>query len=194
MSNKRPSRTAGGAARRDSRHGESGQAFIEFAFVILMTVIMLFATIDVGRTLYTREVLINLSREGANLASRGSSLTQTVESVMSDSSLNLTTNGLVIVTAITNGFDSNFYVAQQVTSTELSGTGTGLAEPSRVAPGGPGTTVTLPSGVAGLPPSNQALYVTEVFYHVAPITPIGSLIAMTLTNQYDAAFFVGLLQ
>jgi hypothetical protein len=113
---------------------------------------------------------------------------------MSDSSLNLTTNGLVIATAITNGFDGNFYVVAQVTSAELTPSGTGLSEPSRVAPASKSPLATLPSGVAGLPPTNQTLYVTEVFYHVAPITPIGELAAVTLTNQYDAAFFDGLSQ
>ena len=53
---------------RIRRRSESGQAFIEFTFVVLMLIIMLFGLIDFGRAIYEHEVLTNLSREGARLA------------------------------------------------------------------------------------------------------------------------------
>jgi len=94
---------------RIRRRSESGQAFIEFTFVVLMLIIMLFGLIDFGRAIYEHEVLTNLSREGANLASRNTSLASAAAAVVADSSLNLGgSNGFVIVSSVStsnNGLD-----------------------------------------------------------------------------------------
>lgn len=176
---------------RHFKHGESGQAFVEFAFIAMMLAVMLFGLIDFGRFIYEREVLVNLSREGSNLASRGTDLSNTVDAVLSSANpLNLNASGAgVIVTAVTKD-SSGLLISGQLAgggaSTAWSKVGAGVGKPATL------------SGISSnLPPQNQTLYVTEVFYSYTPITPIGQLLQIAFSPQnpvtnYDVAFFTGL--
>lgn len=161
----------------------AGQALIEFTFVAFMMIVMLFGLIDFGRAVYERQILTNLSREGANLASRSTDFTNTISAVMlSSSPLQLNTKGRVIITSITN-FNGTARIASQLAQGSLT------AATSKV-----GTTVggaaTLPATAFALPRPNQTLYVSEVYYTYAPITPLGKLLTLTLpTRLYDAAYF-----
>jgi Flp pilus assembly protein TadG len=167
---------------RPFRHGESGQAFVEFAFVALMMMVMVFGLIDFGRVVYERQVLVNLTREGSNLASRGTSLSDTVTAVFTSASpLNLNTKGRVIVTTVLNS-NGMFVVSGQLAQGGISATskvGTGV-----------GNKATLPPAAVAIPQPNQTLYVTEVFYSYAPVTPVGKLLKLTLPpTLYDVAYF-----
>jgi Flp pilus assembly protein TadG len=166
---------------------ESGQAYIEFAFVVMMLAVMLFGLIDFGRFIYEKQVMVNLSREGSNLASRGTNLSNTVAAVLASSSpLNLTIQGAgVIVTSVTNNGSGQVFVKAQ-----LAGGGVSSAA-SKV--GSVGSPATIPAVNTQLPPVNQTLYVTEVFTSFRSITPIGNLLKITLPKtNYDAAYFTGL--
>ena len=50
----------------------SGQALVEFLFVVVILMVMLFGMIDFCRAISTWQVMVNVSREGSNLAARGS--------------------------------------------------------------------------------------------------------------------------
>src|SRR5271169_6089739 len=87
----------------------SGQALIEFMFVGFILLFMLFGMIDFCRAISTRQVLINLSREAANLAARGTgstadaSIQNAINAVIAGAApLSIATNGLVIITAVLN--------------------------------------------------------------------------------------------
>jgi hypothetical protein len=54
---------------RHRRH--AGLAAVEFALLLPVLLVLLIGLIDVARALQAQMILINLSREGANLASRG---------------------------------------------------------------------------------------------------------------------------
>ncbi len=169
-------------ANGGSRFGNgSAQALIEFVFVVFMMVALLFGLIDFGRAIYEKEVLTNLSREGANLASRGASLSNTVAAVMAGAgTLNFTNNGLIIVSSVFNS-NNTYYVTAQVSQG-------GLAVKSKV--GSAGGKATMPAAAIPIPQSNQTVYVTEVFYQFKSITPIGTILNVAMTNQlYDAAYF-----
>ena len=170
---------------RIRRRSESGQAFIEFTFVVLMLIIMLFGLIDFGRAIYEHEVLTNLSREGANLASRNTSLASAAAAVVADSSLNLGgSNGFVIVSSVSTSNNGLDYVTDQATAGQLNGLS------SKV--GLKGGQATVPVENPPIPGSNGTLYVAEVYYTYTPITPLPSLLHITMTKQlYDAAYFVG---
>jgi Flp pilus assembly protein TadG len=166
--------------RRRIRIGESGQALVEFAMVGLFLLTTAFGLIDFGRAIYDKEVMTNLTREGSNLASRGTSLTDTATAVVTGSApLNLTSNGRVIVTAVTNVAGA-FVVTGQVSQG-------GITVTSHV-----GTTVSGPATIptAAQPQLGQTVYVTEVYYSYAPITPVGTLLSLAMPSTlYDVAYF-----
>jgi Flp pilus assembly protein TadG len=171
-----------------SKRSESGQAFIEFSFVLMMMAVMLFGLIDFGRFIYERQVMVNLSREGSNLASRGTDITNAAAGVMASSSpLNLNVYGSgVIITAVTNGGSGQFFIRAQFP------TGGVTAAASKVG-NGPGAPATLSILSANVPPANETLYVTEVFSGFTSVTPIGNLLQLVMPpTNYDVAYFTGL--
>ncbi len=160
-------------------------------FVGFILLFMLFGMIDFCRAISTRQVLINLSREGANLAARGTgssadeSISNAIAAVIAgDAPLSIDTNGLVIITAVLNS-NGTFLVTNQIKEGALSN-----SVPSKVAPGGIGSTPTMPVTAVPIPQTNQTMFVSEVFYKYKPATPIGQLLNFNMTNTlYDAAYF-----
>ncbi len=57
--------------RRHSHPGQRGIAAVEFALLLPLLLVLLIALVDIARAMQAQMILINLSREGANLASRG---------------------------------------------------------------------------------------------------------------------------
>jgi Flp pilus assembly protein TadG len=171
------------------RPNEAGQALLEFAAAIVMLLVLVFGVIDFSRAIYQKEVMVQLTREGSDLASRGDSLSQVATTLAGEAgplNLNATGPGLVIVTSVTNV--SGATPAIQVSGQYQQGTLTGVT--SKIGSGVVGTKATLPAAAAGVPPANQTLYVTEIYYPFKPITPLGSLVKIVFPGTlYDVAFF-----
>jgi Flp pilus assembly protein TadG len=163
-------------------HQCSGQATIEFVFIFFILAALVFGLIDFCRVISTRQVMINLTREGSNLASRNTALTNTVAAILASASpLNIGTKGRIIVTAVTNS--NNLYtITDQISEggiTAVSVIGTGVNTPA-----------TMPATTVPIPPLGQTVYVTELFYSFEPITPIGKLLELALPTQlYEVAYF-----
>jgi Flp pilus assembly protein TadG len=183
--------SSNGISRRRDR---SGQALIEFTFVAVIMLVMLFGMIDFCRAISTRQVLINLSREGANMAARSGSgnttdvaISNAITAVISAANpLSITSNGQVIVTAV---FNSNgFYrITNQISKGKLT-------YDSKIGKLSAPLAVTMPIDVnspGALPQPNQTTYVAEIYYSFKPTTPIGQLINISMTNAplYDVAYF-----
>jgi Flp pilus assembly protein TadG len=192
------SRTFQKAKRTLSRifwRSENGQALVEFSLITVALLVLIFGAIDFGRAIYLRQVMINLSRETANLEARGSG--STTQDIMTNAlnaaiqeglpTLNLNSvTGMVIVTAVTN-FGAGFRVSQQY----IAGTLAGAA--SIAGPNGSNTTAHLPSTAASILPANRTVYVAEIYYEFFPITPVGNFIKVVLPKKfYDAAYFSAL--
>lgn len=167
--------------RRISHRLCSGQALIEFALISLLLITFLFGLIDFSRALLVRQVLVNLSREGANLASRGTSFTDTLAAmVVSASPLVIDQKGFVILTTVSRTSSGVLVVADQ----QSRG---GKSASSKV--GVVGSTPNLPN--QNIPTASQkSLVVAEVFYEFAPVTPIGTMLGSALPSKlYDVSYF-----
>jgi Flp pilus assembly protein TadG len=178
---------------------ESGQAVVETAFVATLLLLLMCAAIDFGRALHTMQVVTELTRQGSNLALRGEGTSScdnvctAVSSVLSGSSgLNLSGNGKVIITSLTETLTGSetvgptggpYKIAEQDVS---SG---GITESSKL-----GSTVGANVSIPGAPglQTGQYLYVTEIYYSFTPATPIGKLTNSAVNMPsvlYDIAYF-----
>ena len=179
-----------GARRRCLPGGRRGQALLELALIVVVLAVLVMGLVEYGRMFVTRQMMIVASREGANLAARGTTLSNTVASMVATAPAMLFTNGsgTIIATSVTRSGNGTPTVTGQVkygASNYVSRVGNLNAT---------GSAVTLPS--TQLPQTNQTLYVTEIFYPFSPVTPLGSLLnAVRGTNVgvttllYDATYF-----
>ena len=167
---------------RTRRTHQSGQALVEFACVVFIMLAMVFGLIDFARAIYDREVMTNLSREGSNLASRGTDLnTSATAVILGSQDLNLRLNGRVIITSVANNSGA-FKITGQVSQG-------GLSASSRVG-SGIGNPASLPVTAVTIPQPNQTVYITEVFYSYQPVTPIGKMLRLVMPSTlYDVAYF-----
>jgi Flp pilus assembly protein TadG len=165
----------------------SGQAAVEYAIIVTSMLLLLCAVIDFGRALNYMQVMVGLTRQGSNLASRGSTLAQAAASVISgDAPLDLNSSGKVIVTSVTNTNNANTITGQATAGslTLSSRIGNYVANNPRAS------RASVPTGANSMLQAGQTVYVTEIFYTYHPITPIGNLMSIVMpTTLYEAAYF-----
>jgi hypothetical protein len=165
---------------RLSHTSRRGGAIVELALVAVAIFVLLFGMIDYGRALLARHAITSLSREAANLESRGTTFADTLDAtIQSSGSLDLRANGFVILTAITRDEDGVARIVRQ----QSAG---GRPMPSRIGSLG-GASVSIPNGV---PLPGQTLYAAEVSVDFTAITPVANLIGVRMPpSLYDVAFF-----
>ena len=160
---------------------DSGQALLEFALCASVLFILLFGVVDVSRSLFVGQIIVNLTGEGCALASRGTSLSDSATAVMNASPpLSFATNGRVIVSSVYNNNNTLKLTGQSALG--------GLAATSRIG-STIGSTVSLPANAT--PQVGQTVFITEVFYTYHSITPVGSFLNATVvpSQLYDVGYY-----
>ena len=166
---------------------QTGLATVEFALIAVALIVMVCGLIDVGRAIYAKQVLLNLSREAANLSARGTSLQEaaTLEVSYADP-LNMASAGRIVVSTVTRDGAGNPFITQQCWDGGLTAAqapsqlgNLAVCSPAPLAPP-PSNPAASPANAAGvpstLPPTGKTLYVAEVYYQFQPATPIGALL------------------
>lgn len=176
------------SARERHPANQSGQAAVELALAVSLLLILICASIDFGRALNYAQGLVEMTRQGSMLASRGDTLTQAAKAVMAgESSLDMANSGKVIITAVTNNKNVNTITGQVVQGTGGSSCNGGCD--SQIG-SGVGSTATVPAAAAGTLQQGQTIYVTEVYYSFQPVTAVGNLTSVVLPSTlYEAAYF-----
>jgi Flp pilus assembly protein TadG len=164
----------------------SGQATVELAFAVALLLLLICASIDFGRALNDVQIMADLTRQGSNLASRGTSLTEAAAAVISgESGLDLANHGSVIVTSVTNN-NNVFTISGQATSGALS-------ESSKIGTGvGTNVTKSLPAAAENSLQNGQTIFITEIYYSFTALTPVGALTNSVIdmpSTLYDSAYF-----
>ena len=172
--------------------GPKGQALVECAIIIVILAVLVMGLADYGRLFVTRQMMVVASREGANLAARGTTLSNAVTAMVATAPAMLFTNGYGTIIASSESRNNS---GTPTVSGQVRYGATNYA--SRVGNlNATGNAVTLPS--TQLPGTNQTLYITEVYYPFAMATPVGNLLnllrgrgtnAPTISLLYDVSFF-----
>jgi hypothetical protein len=163
---------------------ERGQALLEFVFCSFMLLVLVFGLIDISRAISDAQIMSGLTRQGSNLASRGTGLQDTVSALVTQgASLDVGTRGRIIVTSVANGVNGVPEITGQAESMGgipvTSRIGSGIGQPANV-----------PATANPVLQNGQTIYVTEVFYSFHMITPIGNLLKLVLPSKlYAAAYF-----
>ena len=163
---------------------ERGAALVELAFCVPMLLILVFGLIDFSQIIFDYQVMTGLSRQGCNLASRGTNLVDTASALVSQgASLNIGTKGRIIVTAVADDDKGVARIVDQAEST------TGISVTSQVGSGNDNE-ASMPAGADTVLNAGQTLYVVEIFCTYKPMTPIGALLKTSLNSRlYDVAYF-----
>jgi Flp pilus assembly protein TadG len=172
---------------------DSGQALVELSAAFVLLSVLVFGIVDFGRAVYDVEVMKNLSGEGSSLASRGTSLTTTTQTVTTEAAsvLDLQNQGCIVVTVVTNT-TGTLQITDQASQCGIQaasriGCLLGQSGCSSSSPSLPAAASTaLQSEVSG-----SSLYVTEIFYSYATTTPITSFLqGSALPSQlYSVAYY-----
>lgn len=80
----------------------AGTAAVEFAFVLPLLLLLAIPILDFARVIQANMILINISREGANLASRSSETPQTIMNALAATAppLNMGSSGMIYITKV----------------------------------------------------------------------------------------------
>lgn len=161
------------------RRDRSGQGLVELTLAIPFLLILALGIVEVGRMLETIHNMSNLTREGANAASRGSTMQAVVELTRLNQSANgLGTNGRVIVSRLR--VDDG--VPQVIEQVALPVTGV----VSRLGQPGDEATPYLGSNLQ----EGRTYFVVEMFLPYQPITPFGGLVeGIVPETLYDRTLF-----
>jgi hypothetical protein len=158
---------------------ERGTAIVEFAIVTPLLLMLVLGVIEYGNVFSNVHTLASLSREGANLASRGATLPVVVDNVMGNGAdIGLSSRGGVVASRlIVSGGAAT--VDEQVAST-------GYAGQSHVGEAkGPATG----TGTWGLQ-EGQVVYVVELFYRYDTVTPLEAVVGIGVPDTlYERAIF-----
>jgi hypothetical protein len=147
--------------------------------VLPLMLFLFLGMVEIGNALAISNTLSRLTREGANIASRGTSLDTVVNIVTyNGQDIHLGQRGGAVVSRISVRSDGLKILDQVATS--------GLTDRSRL-----GEVGSDPVSFAsyGLEPGNTH-YVVEIFYHYRPITPFARLFESALPDPiYERAVF-----
>ena len=158
---------------------QAGTALVEFAIVTPLLLMMLLGVIEYGNVFSSVHTLASLSREGANLASRGSTLPVVVDNVLtSGSDIGLASRGGVVV--------SRLVVQGGVAKVDDQVSSTGYGGKSHMgAAKGPAAG----TGTWGLQ-EGQIVYVVELFYRYDTVTPLESVVGIGVPDTlYERGIF-----
>lgn len=168
---------------RNRRNRQRGASLAEFAVILPVVLTLLLGIIDMGRLLYSHQVLNDLSREAANLVSRGSTVDSAFAAASFDAGpVSVSDNGVMIVSTIRRRStgDATPWVFEQ----EQRGVVTSVA--SRV--GTRGRAAQIPN-VASLEPGVTIMAV-ELMHGFEPLFSIDRLgLDVYPEFIYEAAFF-----
>ena len=181
-----------------AKQSSMGQSLIELAVILPVVLILLLGVADLSRAILFNNILINMSREGSNLASRTSQSPQFIIKALNDTSapLQMASHGMVYVARVTGVDDGHGVVVARIDDQYRSTSGNGdqsLGSKLWSCPSWDATTgrcnmpsvsadrvVVLPLALA----RNAEVHVVETIYRYSPMT---TYLFQTASDLYSFA-------
>lgn len=157
---------------------ERGQELVEMVIVLPVLLLTVLGVMEVGHVFTVNHAMAAISREAANLAARGTLLSQTAQiAVNNGGDILLSSNGGAIATRLQVQGGTPI-VMEQASHGSVGASKMGLVGEAAL----PLTGVTFDDG--------RVLYVVEIYYQYQPITPLvgvgGSIVP---TQLYEVSIF-----
>jgi Flp pilus assembly protein TadG len=165
---------------------KKGQAVVELAIILPLLALLLLGVFDFSRAIHAKNIIINVSREGANLVSRSSLANQNIMNTLAYTAqpLNLQSNGMIYVTVL-NGVNNGNPTIQSQAGWASSNLRNSIT--SRLGtPANPNATTLASLAVLGLQ-TGQTANVVEVFYNYQSIFSVGK--RMLRSQLYSRSIF-----
>ncbi|MGB5303759.1 MAG: TadE/TadG family type IV pilus assembly protein [Gemmatimonadota bacterium] len=159
---------------------DSGQGLVEFSLALPIILIILLGMVEFSNAYDRVHGLAGLSREGANIASRGTALSEVLTTVVADGeTLKMSANGGAIVSRLVVQGGEPVIMAQVSTD--------GYDKKTRIIAAD--STAARWIATAGFA-EGSTHYAVEVFLTYDPVTPLGNLLqAVTPPVLYERAVF-----
>lgn len=165
------------------RNRQKGATLAELIILAPVLMITMLGSIDLGRLVFARQVMSDLSREAANLVSRGASIDQAVAAVLAaEQSFSIDEDGGIIISRIErrNSTSSTPWVISQTRRGFLSTYSSHIGASNSAA--------SIPN-IDSLPPG-VAITTVEIVHPFSPVFPLASL-GLDIYPEliYDIALF-----
>jgi len=177
-----------------------GQTMVELALILPVLLLLSFGVFEYSRSVLTKNIITNMSREGANLAARTQELPQTIMAAIATTAepLDMGTNGMIFITEVmgvddgtgtdtadpiiqaqyryvNGGYSANSIVWGSCGSWPGGKCADVSGDPIADLEGDGGTI----SGMESVISDGQTVYAVEVFYDYAP------MISYVLNNNLE---------
>lgn len=147
------------------RAGDRGQSTVEFALLAPLLLVLLMGVAEAGTAYDRQHTLVGLSREGANIASRGAAMAEVIDVVMANGAdIGLAERGGVVVSRVFVEDGTAEVVEQEASPGFLNGSRIGAVGETAAAL----QTLGLIDG--------QSVYVVEVFLAYRAFTPLSAFV------------------
>lgn len=175
------------SSRRFSRWGalkrirnERGQGTVELALMLPFLLLLFCGVVELGRMLETNHIMSSLTREGANLASRGATMQEALNVTRANQAASgLGTNGGAVVSRVIVDEDGIPRIESRIASE-------GYTDVTRVAEEDSVASVFADAGLQ----FGHSYYVVELFLPYEPITPLRAFMSGLIPEDlYDRSIF-----
>lgn len=158
---------------------DRGQGIVEFALALPIMLMILFGLVEFAHTYDRVHGMAGISREGANIASRGTALSEVLSVVLADGqTIDMDSRGGAVV--------SRFVVRQGTPTLEAQIASEGYGQESRLLQDTQAADWIAQAGYA----EGSTHYVVEVFLSYEPVTPLSRLLRSAGPDQlYQRAVF-----
>lgn len=166
------------------KHASAGQSVIELAIILPILLILLLGVADFARAILFNNILVNMSREGANLAARTTQSPQFIIDALNHTAapLQMEAHGMVYIARV-KGFDGGHNTVVARVDAQYRATNGNMSLTSTFWPSCPSFT----SGSCNMPTPANCLVTCDVTSTLLPITLGVGDVVFVVETIYDYA-------